>query len=107
MGGYGISKEKRKNMKQKTTHDETLIDLRRVEGQVRGVQRMIIEEKYCIDIVNQIHAVVNALYRVSDTILIKHIEHCVVNAFAGKSEKDKMQKTEEIIGVIKKLRKMK
>ncbi|MFH1995569.1 MAG: metal-sensitive transcriptional regulator [Candidatus Omnitrophota bacterium] len=93
-------------MKHITTHKENLIALRRIEGQVKGVQRMVKEEKYCIDITIQIHAAIHALYRVSKRVLSKHIEHCVQDAFTGKSKKAKIEKINEILEVIKKLHKL-
>lgn len=93
-------------MKRKTTHKDNIIALRRIEGQIKGIQRMISDEKYCIDIITQIHAAVNALNRVSEKILARHIEHCVVDTFRGKSEGDRAQKIDEIMNVIKKLHKL-
>ena len=93
-------------MKQKTTHKENIVALRRAAGQVNGVERMIEEEKYCIDIITQIHAAINALYRVSENILAKHLESCVVSTFKSKSEKEKIEKMDEIMKVIKKLHKL-
>lgn len=93
-------------MKQKTTHLANLIALRRIEGQVKGIQGMIKEKKYCIDIVNQVHASINALYRVAEKILAKHMECCVVDALRGKSETQKKQKINEIMNVIKQLNKL-
>jgi len=93
-------------MTQKTTHSTNLIALRRIEGQVKGIQRMIEDKKYCIDITNQIHASINALYRVAEKILSKHMESCVVDALKGKSETKKKQKIDEIMSVIKQLNKL-
>jgi CsoR family transcriptional regulator, copper-sensing transcriptional repressor len=63
--------------------------LRRIEGQVRGLQRMVDEEKYCIDILTQISAVTGALQRVALTMLEEHLGHCVVRAAqAGGEEAD-------------------
>ena len=90
----------------KTTHKENIGALRRVEGQVKGIQKMVKEEKYCIDIVNQIHAAVNALYRVSEKVLAKHIDGCVVETFTGKSRNNKSKKTHELISVIRRLHKL-
>ena len=87
-------------MTQKTRHDETLTALRRIEGHVKGIQKMVEEGKYCVDIVIQIHAVVSALYRVSEKIFAKHIESCVASAFRGKPKKEKDAKIEEIIHVV-------
>ena len=93
-------------MKYKTNHKENLNALKRINGQVMGVQRMIEDEKYCIDIVIQIHAAIHALYRVSDKIFIKHIEHCVKDAFLSKSDKKKTEKIDEMMKVIKSLHKL-
>jgi len=93
-------------MLHKTTHTENLIALRRIEGQIKGVQKMVEEKKYCIDIVNQVHASINALRRVAEKILAKHMEHCVVDAIKGKSEQQKKEKINEIIEVIKRLQKL-
>lgn len=93
-------------MKYKTTHSENLVALRRIEGQVRGIQRMIEEKEYCVDIVTQLHAAISALYSVSDGILAKHIEGCVVDAFKGNSRKEKFKKIEEVKGLIRKLHKL-
>lgn len=89
-----------------TIHTTNLVALRRVEGQVKGIQKMIVEGKYCVDIVNQVHASINALRRVADKILSKHMEHCVVDALKGKSETEKLKKIDEIMGIMKRLRKL-
>ncbi len=80
--------------------------LRRIEGQVRGIQRMIENEKYCIDIINQIHAAVHALYRVSENILARHLEHCVLDTARTGSKKQAQKKVEEIMTMIKLLHKI-
>jgi len=59
--------------------EELLGRLRRIEGQVRGLQRMVENDKYCIDILTQISAASNALKRVAVGLLEDHIRHCVVN----------------------------
>jgi DNA-binding FrmR family transcriptional regulator len=95
-----------RQMQHITTHKEHLSALSRAAGQVKGVQKMVEDEKYCIDIIIQIHAAINALYRVSEKILAKHLEHCVKDVFKGKSEKEKMRKISELISVIKNLHKL-
>lgn len=90
--------------KQLTTHQEQLDFLRKIEGQIRGVQRMIQEERYCIDIVTQIQSILGALSRVEKEILKKHIAGCVVHAFNGKSQLQKQQKVDEVMEIISKFR---
>ena len=87
-------------MKYNPSHRDNLVALRRIEGQVRGVQRMIENRKYCIDILNQIHAVKGALGRVEEKILKKHFQHCVTEAVKGTSEKEKRQKLDEILKLV-------
>ena len=91
-------------MKQNPSHDENIVALRRIEGQVRGVQKMIEERKYCVDILNQIYAVKGALARVEEKILKKHFQHCVTTAIIGRSEKEKQQKLDEILKLINQAR---
>jgi len=62
--------------------DEYLKRLRRIEGQVRGLQRMVEEDKYCIDILTQVSAVTSALQSVSLGLLEDHLGHCVAQAAA-------------------------
>ncbi len=91
-------------MKQNPNHDDNLIALRRIEGQVRGVQKMIEDRKYCVDILNQIYAVKGALARVEEKILEKHFQHCVTTAIIGCSEKEKQQKLDEVLKLINQAR---
>jgi DNA-binding FrmR family transcriptional regulator len=60
--------------------DDHLKRLRRIEGQARGLQRMVEEEKYCIDILTQVSAATKALESVALTLLHDHLTHCVVDA---------------------------
>jgi len=90
-------------MKPKATHKKNLVALNRAIGQMRGVQGMIEDEKYCIDIVNQIHAVVNALYRISENILAKHIEICLADAFKCGKTTEKDKKISELMSIVKRL----
>jgi DNA-binding FrmR family transcriptional regulator len=85
-------------------HQNNIVALRRIEGQVRGVQRMVEDREYCIDILNQIHAVKGALSRVEEKILQKHFQHCVTAAIMGSSEKQKQQKLDEILELINRTR---
>lgn len=91
-------------MNKNPSHTDNLVALKRVEGQIRGVQKMIEERKYCIDILNQIYAVKGAISRVEEKILEKHLQHCVTDAVKGTSEKEKQQKLNEILKLITKTR---
>lgn len=84
-----------------TRHDENLARLARVEGQVRGVSRMVNEGVYCIDIITQIQAARSALKAISMKILEKHLEHCVKDALKSKSEDETDEKIRELIQVLK------
>ncbi|HLI12880.1 MAG TPA: metal-sensitive transcriptional regulator [Alphaproteobacteria bacterium] len=74
--------------------------LNRVEGQVRGIARMIAEDRYCIDVVNQIEAVRAALKRVEDEILKDHIGTCVEHAIASGDAEDQRRKVAELVQVL-------
>ena len=93
-------------MKQLTTHEEQVTFLKKIEGQIRGVQRMIEEKRYCIDIITQIRSIIGALYRVEDEVFKKHTQGCLVNALRGKSEVEKQKKIDEIVELISKFRKL-
>ncbi|AFV88352.1 MAG: metal-sensitive transcriptional regulator [Acidipropionibacterium acidipropionici] len=73
--------------------------LRRIEGQVRGLERMVDDEKYCIDILTQISAVSSALKSVSLELLSEHMNHCVVRAAqaGGQEAEDKIAEANQAI----------
>jgi len=66
--------------------DDYLKRLRRVEGQVRGIERMVEEDTYCIDVLTQISAVTSALRSISLGLLDEHVRHCVANAKEGEGD---------------------
>jgi DNA-binding FrmR family transcriptional regulator len=74
--------------------------LSRIEGQVRGLARMVDEDRYCIDIVTQISAVRAALRRAEEEILRDHVAHCVEHAIASGNRQDQRQKIAEIMDVL-------
>ncbi|MET3172767.1 UNVERIFIED_ORG: DNA-binding FrmR family transcriptional regulator [Arthrobacter sp. UYCu721] len=80
--------------------DAYLRRLKRIEGQVRGIARMVDEDSYCIDILTQVAAVNKALHAVSLGLLEEHIGHCVVNAAAESDEAGgaKVKEATEAIG---------
>jgi DNA-binding FrmR family transcriptional regulator len=81
------------------TKDQLLTRLRRIEGQVRGVQRMVEDDRYCIDILTQISAIQAALDKVALGLLDDHAHHCVL----GAGEQDRDAKTEELMAAVGRL----
>lgn len=73
--------------------------LRRIEGQVRGVERMVEENRYCIDVVTQVTAIQAALDRVALELLSDHAAHCV----AGAADGDQREMTEELMAAVRRL----
>ena len=74
--------------------------LRRIEGQVRGLERMVEDDRYCIDILTQISAVSTALDGVALKILESHVEHCVAGALASGDEQEADEKRRELLDAI-------
>jgi len=74
--------------------------LRRIEGQVRGVARMVEEDRYCIDILTQTQALRAALTKVETELLRGHVDHCVRGAFASGDADDQQRKLEELVEVL-------
>jgi DNA-binding FrmR family transcriptional regulator len=74
--------------------------LQRIEGQVRGLARMVDEGRYCIDIVTQISAVRAALRRVEEEVLRDHVAHCVEGAIASGNRADQRKKIAELMEVL-------
>jgi DNA-binding FrmR family transcriptional regulator len=79
--------------------DAVLKRLRRIEGQVRGVERMVEENRYCIDVVTQVTAIQAALDKVALELLTDHAAHCVAGAEGG----DQVERTEELMAAVKRL----
>ena len=74
--------------------------LSRIEGQVRGLARMVEDDRYCIDIVTQIAAVRAALRRAEEEILREHVSHCVAHAIASGDKSDQRRKVAELMDVM-------
>ncbi|EAQ35731.1 hypothetical protein NB311A_04923 [Nitrobacter sp. Nb-311A] len=74
--------------------------LNRIEGQVRGLAKMVDEDRYCIDIVTQISAVRSALRRVEEQILKDHVAHCVEHAINSGDKADQRRKIAELMDVV-------
>jgi DNA-binding FrmR family transcriptional regulator len=74
--------------------------LKRIEGQIRGLARMVEDDRYCIDIVTQISAARAALRRAEEEILSDHVAHCVEHAIASGDKDDQRRKVAEIMDVL-------
>ena len=84
---------------QNDTKAACLKRLNRIEGQVRGIGRMIDEDRYCIDVLTQIAAARAALRRVEDEVLRDHVAHCVEHAIASGDAEDQRRKVAELMDV--------
>jgi CsoR family transcriptional regulator, copper-sensing transcriptional repressor len=74
--------------------------LRKIEGQVQGVRRMIEEGRYCVDILTQLQSVTGALRKVEDGILARHLRTCVRESLAGSNRADQDRKIAEILELL-------
>ena len=82
-------------------HTNNSTALRRIEGQVRGVQQMIDDKRYCMDIVNQVKAIKSALSRVESKVLEKHLRSCVTNVLKKKEMEEKITELVKVFRQIK------
>jgi len=87
---YGYTKDK----------DALVKRLHRIEGQVRGIEKMVEDDRYCIDILTQVSAVTTALDSLAIKILDEHVRHCVAGALASGDEADASVKTDELIAAV-------
>jgi len=83
-----------------TTKTSVQARLKRIEGQVSGLHRMVEDDRYCIDILTQISAVRAALHKVEAEILRSHVAHCVSDAFATGDADGQKRKVEELVDTI-------
>ena len=79
--------------------EKVLARLRKVAGQVAGIQRMVEEDRYCVDVLHQIAAVEGALDRVGHIILNSHVETCVTSAIESGNPRERKEKLDELLGV--------
>lgn len=80
------------------TKDDLLERLRRIEGQVRGVAKMVQEDRYCIDVVTQINAIRAALDKVALGLVDGHVRHCLLGGHGGPS--DPQEQADELMGAV-------
>jgi len=83
-------------------HQSQLTRLKRAEGQIRGISKMIDEGRYCIDILTQLKAIKSAISAIESNILESHINHCVEKAIESKDAKKTKEAVKEIKDLLKK-----
>jgi DNA-binding FrmR family transcriptional regulator len=88
-------------MSRNPDHAKNINRIHRIQGQLRGVEKMIEEKKYCMDILQQTRAITSAIKSLEDNILEKHINSCVITAVNTSSQKNK--KIKEITDLFKKI----
>ncbi len=76
--------------------------LKRIEGQVRGIQRMVGENRYCVDILTQISAIHESLRKVSETLLREHLDHCVTSAVGSGDHRETQRIYDELADLFNK-----
>jgi DNA-binding FrmR family transcriptional regulator len=81
-------------------HTAELRRLKRIEGQIAGIGRMVEDGRYCMDILTQLRAARAALGKVEEEVLRAHAEHCVMQAVKGGSEREAQRKLDEVFDVI-------
>ena len=83
-------------------HSEQIPSLNRIEGQIKGIKKMIENQRYCVDILTQLKAVKAALHKVEQQILKTHMQHCLMNAVASENEGDIQTKIDELMKLLSK-----
>ena len=89
----------------KMSHKEQIVYLKKIEGQVRGLQKMIDDGRYCVDILTQIQSTIGALMRVREKVFSKHLAGCVAGALKSKNTGDTYTKIGEITKLLKRFTK--
>jgi len=92
-------------MNHKISHKEQITRLKKIEGQIRGIIRMVEEQRYCIHIITQMNAAIAALHKAKELILRRHLESCVADAMRSGSEMEKTHKLDEVMGVLSQFKK--
>ena len=89
-----------------SAHKDALVKrLHRIEGQVRGIERMVDDDRYCIDVITQISAVTTALESLAFEILDDHVNHCVAGAIASGDEAVVAEKRDELLAAVRRFAK--
>ena len=83
-------------------HNKQLPSLNRIEGQVKGIKKMVEDRRYCVDILTQLKAVKAAVHKVEQEVLKTHMQHCLMNAVESKSEIEIHAKINELMQLLSK-----
>jgi len=85
---------------QTLTKPKVINRIHRIEGQVRGIARMVEDDRYCVDVLTQLQAVRAALLRVESEVLKDHLDHCVMGALTGDDPAERKAKANELIELL-------
>jgi DNA-binding FrmR family transcriptional regulator len=83
-------------------HEDQLPSLNRIEGQIKGIKKMIEDRRYCVDILTQLKAAKAAIHKVEQGVLKTHMHHCLINAVESKNEHDIRTKIDELMKLLSK-----
>lgn len=83
-------------------HHDQLPGLNRIEGQIRGIKKMIENRRYCVDILTQLKAVKAALHKVEQQVLKTHMQHCLMRAVTSEDQKEIQEKIDELMQLLSK-----
>jgi len=83
-------------------YKDQLPSLNRIEGQVKGIKKMIEDRRYCVDILTQLKAVKAAVHKVEQSVLKSHMQHCLVHAVESNKENDIQKKIDELMQLLSK-----
>lgn len=97
-----MAKSRSKDKVQGADHTEDLLRLRRIRGQIEGVERMIEEGRYCLDIVTQMRSIMAALKSAEGLVMERHVRHCVKDAIDAKDSRASEQKISELLTLFQK-----
>jgi len=85
-------------------HESQIVRLNRIEGQIRGISKMITEGRYCVDILTQIRSASSALAKVQENIFKGHLESCVRDSLTGDDSQDREAKIDELLEILSRFR---
>ncbi|MBU2648045.1 metal-sensitive transcriptional regulator [bacterium] len=83
-------------------HESQINRLNKIEGQVKGIKKMILDRRYCVDILNQLKAVKAAIHKVEQGILKVHIQSCLKNAVSSGNNQSVQEKIDEVMALLEK-----